>query len=150
MQKYRKILAAVDFSDVSKAAAAEAVGLAERYGAELTLLHVIEHFPEHLPHYHMSEEDMDPQEFLIDRAKRDLGNLGEALGMPSAERVVKLTTHSAKSEILKYVDGNDVDLIIIGAVGRTMLADIVGGSTAAALVRAAPCDVLAVRPSPSD
>ena len=146
MQKYKKILAAVDFSDVSKAAAAEAAGLAQHYGAKLALLHVIEHFPEHLPHYRMSEEDMDPQEFLIDRAKRDLGEMAQGLGTADAEVVVKLTTHSAKVEILDFVGKNGIDLVVIGAVGRTLLADIVGGSTAAALVRASPCDVLAVRP----
>ena len=136
MEKYSKILAAVDFSDVSKAAAAEAAGLAKRYGAKLVLLNVVEHFPEHLPHYHMSEEDMDPQEFLIDRAKKDLGQLAGKIGTQEAELVVKLTTHSAKVEILNYVEKTDVDLIVIGTVGRTSLADLVGGSTASALVRA--------------
>jgi len=146
MEKYSKILTAVDFSEVSEAAAAEAVALADGYGAKLVMLHVVEHFPEHLPHYRMSEEDMDPQEFLIDRAKKDLGQLSDRLGKKDAELVVKLTTHSAKVEILKFVEKNNIDLIVIGTVSRTMLADLVGGSTAAALVRAAPCDVLAVRP----
>ena len=150
MQKYKNILAAVDFSEVSQAAAAEAVRLSEHYNAQLTLLHVVEHFPEHLPHYRMSQEDMDPQEFLIDRAQKDLKALCTRLGKADANQVVKLTTHSAKAEILKYVDSSAIDLIVIGAVGRTILADLVGGSTATALVRAAPCDVLTVRPRQAD
>ena len=62
MRQYRHILVAIDFSEISEAAAEQAFDLAGHYRAELTVLHIIEHFPEHLPHYRMSGEGMDPQE----------------------------------------------------------------------------------------
>ena len=85
MSNYENIMVAIDFSDLSEGAGRRAVELARFYGARVVFLHVIEHFPEHLPHYRMSREEMDPQEFLIDRAPKDLKKFCEALGCGGAE-----------------------------------------------------------------
>ncbi len=144
MKRYRRLLTATDFSEVSEVAAAEAAGLADHYKAELTFLHVVEHFPEHLPHYRIAHEDMDPQEFLIDRAKKDLQSLCKKVGKANAKQEVVVTAHSAKSEILKFIKENDIDLIVLGGRGRHTLMDMLGGSTATGVVRATTCDVFVV------
>ena len=84
MKKYQRILTATDFSSVSEVAAAQAIDLAKHYQTELTFLHVVEHFPEHLPHYKIAHEEKDPQEFLIDRSGKDLEKLckGKKPGSP--------------------------------------------------------------------
>ena len=88
----------------------------------------------------------DPvQEFLIDRAKKDLDALCKKLGGKAAEREVVLTTHSAKAEIVKFAKARAIDLIVMGVRGRHTLVDILGGSTATGVVRAAPCDVFVVQ-----
>lgn len=144
MKRYRRLLMATDFSKLSEVAAGEAVGLAEHYQADLVFLHVVEHFPEHLPHYRIAHEDKDPQEFIIDRAEKDLASLCAELGREDAERKVVLTTHSAKSEILRFVRAHAIDLIVMGGRGRHTLVDMLGGSTATGVVRSAPCDVFVV------
>lgn len=144
MHKYKHILVPTDFSELSEMAAAQAIDLATHYDAKLTLLHVVEHFPEHLPHYRMSEVDMDPEQFLIDRAEKDLKGLSKRLGAKNAERKVKLTTHSAKAEIVEFAKAHDIDLIVLGARGREKLTDFLSGSTATGIVRASPCDVFTV------
>ena len=60
MSKYKRLLTPTDFSEVSLQAAVRAAELAGFYGSKLVFLHVVEHFPEHLPHYQMSGESMDP------------------------------------------------------------------------------------------
>ncbi len=145
MSDYKRILAAVDLSEASGNAAKRSLELAGFYGAELIFMHVIEHFPEHLPHYKMSGDDMDPQEFLIDRAKKDLQALLTRLGGGKAERVVRLTKHSAKTEVLDYARENKIDLIVLGSQGRSRLNELLAGSTATGIVRSAVCDVLTVR-----
>ena len=60
MRQYKHVLAPIDFSDLGELAAEQAVDLARRYHARLLLLHVLEHFPEHLPRYRMAREEMDP------------------------------------------------------------------------------------------
>lgn len=144
MYRYKHILVAIDFSDLSKEAARQAMDLATHYKAKLTFLHIVEHFPEHLPHYEMSEVDMNAEEFVIDRAGKDLQELAMVLGDKDVEREVKLSAHSAKSEIVNYAKANDVDLVVLGARGRETLTDLLSGSTATGIVRAAPCDVLAI------
>ncbi len=144
MQNYNRILVATDFSPVSEIAAKEGIEFAKQRNAGLILLHVVEHFPEHLPHYRIAHEDMDPQEFIMDRAEKDLAALSEKLGMTDAIKEVRLTTHSAKTEIIKFATDEKVDLIVIGARGRSSFIDILSGSTATGVVRTAPCDVFVV------
>ena len=145
MKNYNRILVAVDFSDISECAAKRAAELAGYYSAHLVFLHVVEHFPEHLPHYHMAGEQMDPEEFITDRADKDLQQLCTSLGCEDAERKVLLTRHSAKGEIVNYIGENDIDLIVLGSQGRNRLNELFAGSTATGIVRAAPCDVMTVR-----
>jgi universal stress protein A len=141
---YHHILVPIDFSEPSELAAAQAAYIARCFNSRMTLLHVVEHYPEHLPHYRMSEEDMDPEHFLTNRARKDLEALAEGLEFEDCRLDVILSTRSAKSEIVKYVEGHKVDLVILGARGRHGLVELLGGSTATGVVRASRCDVLTV------
>ena len=145
MRKYERILVATDFSPVSELAAQEGIELADKYGAELVFLHIVEHFPEHLPHYRIAHEEMDPQEFIIDRAKQDLSALCARLGKPEVTKEVRLTAHSAKNEIVQFATERKIGLIVIGARGRHGLIEMLSGSTATGVVRAASCDVFVIR-----
>lgn len=145
MNNYKRVLVAVDFSEISKQAAQRAVELAGFHQAQLVFMHVIEHFPEHLSHYQMSGEEMDPEEFLVSRAGKDLKDLSAALGAGDAERVVRLTKDSAKTEVLEFAQENKIDLIVLGSHGHHRLSELLAGSTATGIVRAAICDVFIVR-----
>ncbi len=144
MLKYDRIMIATDFSRVSEIAAREAIELARHYKSELVFLHVVEHFPEHLPHYHIAHDDMDPQEFIVNKAEQDLAALCQRLGSPDATREVRLTTRSAKVEIVHFAIDQKIALIVIGSRGRHSLLDVLSGSTATGVVRAAPCDVFVI------
>ena len=145
MLKYERILAATDFSPVSEIAAREAIELTKHYGSELVFLHVVEHFPEHLPHYRIAHEDMDPEHFITDRAEKDLAALCEQLERPDAERHVRLTTHSAKAEIVRFSIDHDIDLIVIGSHGSSHAGEVLLGSVNQYVLHHAPCPVLTVR-----
>lgn len=145
MAKYKRILVAVDFSELSKRATHRAVELAGFYGAQLILMHVVEHFPEHLPHYRISREEKDPEEFILDRAARDLRDLCDKVGMENAQTEVRLSRRSAKFELLNFVEENEIDLIVLGCGGHHYLTSMMAGSIATGVVRAARCDVFTVR-----
>ncbi|MCP4406271.1 MAG: universal stress protein [Gammaproteobacteria bacterium] len=72
-------------------------------------------------------------------------DLSARLGIKDAGNEVILSHHSAKTEIVRFVEGHNIDLIILGARGHHVLADLLGGSTATGVVRVAPCDVFTVR-----
>ncbi len=145
MRNYKRVLVPTDFSPASRLAAEEGVEFARQRNAELVLLNVVEHFPEHLPHYQIAHEEKDPQEFILDRAQKDLASLADELGAPDATKEVRVTKQSAKAEILRFASDENVDLIVIGSRGRDSLLDRLSGSTATGVVRSAPCNVYVVQ-----
>ncbi len=78
-------------------------------------------------------------------AKKELERFGnqELGGLKNVERIViKGVPHE---EIINFAKNNKIDLIVIGTHGRKGLDRILFGSTAAQVVRFAPCPVLTVR-----
>ena len=145
MKQFKRILVAVDFSGISDHAVLRAAELARFYQAQLILLNVVEHFPEHLPHFHISGEEMDPEEFILDRAGRDLDDLCARVGVENAETEVRLSKRSAKAEVISFIEENSIDLIVIGSRGHHTLTGMLAGSTATGVGIAAHGDVVIVR-----
>ncbi len=142
MGGYRHILLAVDFSPDAEIVGTRAVELAGRYGAHLSLLHVIEQVPVDPANDMVVPEQILLDEQLLTTARESLEKLAYRLGIPEAQRWVELGT--TKNEIIRVAKEQRVDLIVVGSHGRHGLALLLG-STANAVLHAAPCDVLAVR-----
>jgi len=141
----KKILFPTDFSEGSSHALEYAIDMAKRYGAKLYFVHVIYDIAKaagwYVPHTSMDEMYRDIEK----SAEKELGRFGleEARALKGAERIVlKGVPHT---EIVKFAKDNTIDLIIIGTHGRKGMGRILFGSTAAQVVRYAPCPVLAVR-----
>lgn len=145
MDDYSHILAAVDYSASGEAAARRASWLAHKLGARLTLLHVVEHFPEDMPVDTVAPEDADPTGYREGLWEAKLGELAVQLGARDAATRVVFSRHSAKYEIQQVAAQSGADLIVLGARGHHMVRRLIG-STAADLVYRAPCDVVVVRP----
>ena len=140
MTDYRNILLAVDLSDDSEIIGARAKSIAERYGGEITLLHVVEYVPVEpmgealLPTIQIETE-------LVDRARERLKELAAKLGLEHRPRLVE--SGSIKAEIIRTAQRLHSDLIVLGSRERHGLA-ILLNFTEDAVLNAAPCDVLAV------
>ena len=141
----KSILFPTDFSEGSAEALKYAVEFANRYGAKLYVLHVIYDVAKasgwYVPHVSMDAIYKDIQE----GAKKELDNFGvnELGGLKNIERIVQ--TGVPYQEIMNCAVKNKIDIIIIGTHGRTGIDRILFGSTAAQVVRNAPCPVLTVR-----
>lgn len=141
MRDYTHILVAVDLSAEGAQVLQRARDLAQRYGAALSLIHVIEPLPVDaagealLPPMSIESE-------LHENAERKLRELAEQAGIDHTHRHVVMGY--TKREIIGFAEGNGVDLIVVGSHGRHGLALLLG-STANAVLHGAPCDVLAVR-----
>jgi universal stress protein A len=143
MRAYRQILVATDFADASMAAARRGADLAHHYGASLTFLHVIEHFPEDIPNNPIAPENRDPAKFYLERARRSLAELVETVGHKDAAQKVVVSTGSARYEILRFAEKERIDLIVVGSHGGGLLRAL--GSTAMGVVYDAPCDAMVIR-----
>jgi nucleotide-binding universal stress UspA family protein len=141
----KSILFPTDFSEGSAEALKYAVEFADRYGAKLFVLHVIYDVAKasgwYVPHVSMDAIYKDIQE----GARKELDNFGvkELGGLKNIERIVQ--TGVPYQEIMNCAVKNKIDMIIIGTHGRTGIDRILFGSTAAQVVRNAPCPVLTVR-----
>lgn len=144
MEGYRHILCATDFSQTSDRAARRAAYLARRDGASLTLLCVIEFFPEDRSVEQVAPEDRDPEQYRRDRARELLAQQAERIGIGEADQEVAESSRSAGYEIPRIAAGRHVDLIVLGSHGHRGLATLLGG-TADKVLHGAHCDVLVVR-----
>ena len=141
---YVHVLVAVDFSPFSVNAVRRAAAIARIGNAGLTMLHVVDYFPEDVPLEVVAPEDEDPADFLHRDASERLAELAREVGHEQAVGKVAFSTHSARHEIVRLAAEEGVDLIVIGSHGRRGLADYLG-STAHAVIHGAQCDVLVVR-----
>lgn len=143
----RRILFPTDFSDPAREAQKYAVALAERFGAELHLLHVIAPIPAPAPDANLSW--MLPDAVLtyqVDDAKKQLV---QELGKDWVDHhttVLTVEVGFAVDEIVRYSKKNHIDVIVVGTHGHTGLSHLLLGSVAEKVVRLADCPVLTVHP----
>lgn len=141
----KRILFPTDFSEGSAHALPYAVDMAKHYGARLYIIHVIYDIAKttgwYVPHVSMDEVYRDMEQ----AAKKELDKcwIEEMKGFKDIERSV--VTGVPYEEIIKFVNENKIDLIVMGTHGRKGIDRILFGSTAAQVVRNAPCPVLTVR-----
>ena len=142
---YQHILFAADFSDDVLRVGERAREIAQRCGARLSLIHVVEDINISLGGgYELLPVLPElPDEALLREAREMLRELAQRLGMEHAETGV-VNAPSTKEGILDAARECGADLIVVGSHGRHGLALLLG-STANAVLHGAPCDVLAVR-----
>jgi nucleotide-binding universal stress UspA family protein len=141
----KQILIPIDFSDYSDQALRWGVSLAQKYGAQLLLLHVI---PEVLEE--VSARESAGEQLVIDLTAEVEAQLHEIARQGLKEGVamdVRVADGEPADAILRMARQEKVDLIVMGTHGRTGLSHLLLGSTAEAVVRAAACPVFTVRAS---
>jgi universal stress protein A len=144
MEDYKNMVCATDFSDNCRMAAERATDMARRYDAQLTLLHVVEHFPEDRANVAIAPEDVDPAAYREQRARNALEELARHLDYGKLVQEIRFSTCSAKHEIVCFAEERNTDLIVIASHGCQGITAILG-STAYGVAHSSPCDVLTVR-----
>jgi len=139
----KKILFATDFGPVSEAALPFAVAIARRFDSSIQAVHVLS------PGELAPLPDGAPVllDGAIERAEQEMGRLlsSEAFeGVPHDGRV--RSGVEIWMEIESVIESDTIDLVVLGTHGREGLKQIVLGSVAETIFRAAPCPVLVVGP----
>lgn len=140
ISKYSNILVAVDGSEQACIAIKEAVAIAKRNEAYLTVLTVSD--------LTMFEADEETISYLIDRAEVLSGLvLKEAEEIISDDNVygTKKLNGNPKSSIVQFAKEKDIDLIVMGSTGKGVIERVLIGSTTSYVVNHAPCNVLVVK-----
>ena len=141
MIKLARIVCPTDFSPTSSRAVDYAATMAESFGAELLLLHVIPHMDYPLRSFGMASSLHHIQEELQTRAKESLEQRIEAIRASLPGVTVRL--------IIKDGEAHEATLacamIVMGTHGHTGITHALLGSTAEKVVRLSTCPVLTVR-----
>ena len=141
----KKIAFCTDFSENADAAFIAALELAEKYAAKLIVLHVL---PQVVNPVLADAEWVFPVEskksMISELEERIEKEYGPRINDSIDSELVVLNGH-VSSEILKYLEENQVDIVVSGSYGLSGVGLVVFGSVAKRLAHRAPCSVLIVR-----
>lgn len=137
---YERILVATDGSTGAKAAATHAIELTRRYDAELHAVYVIE------TRTGYDNAIVDPE--IVRQNLRETGE--EALAAIETEAgsgvsvVTSIEEGVPPEELLTYIEERGIDIVVLGAKGRSAFKTILLGSTTEAILHADVVPVLVV------
>jgi len=151
--EFKKILVPVDFSEFSDKAVEYALTLAEKFCADITLLHAIVLFREDFD----EEDQLQAYRTLVFKQEKEKSKKLASRCQKIQKKGIKI--HSAvqrgfsESEtILDYIRDHRFDLMVMGTQGRTGWKKLLLGSVTETVVRKAEIPVLTVHKdsSPTD
>jgi universal stress protein A len=143
----RRVLAPSDFSDHSLPSVLYAAEMAEKFGAELILLHVIQDLALVMPDAVMPTPIPAPDiQQLTESARTAIGELVTRHNLDRLKPRVEIRYGSPAAEIVEAAKSLNADLLCISTHGRGGLAHFLLGSVAEKVIRQSPCPVLTVRP----
>ena len=133
----KNILFLTDFTETSDTALAYARGIARHYNANL--------FPAHACNPVIMDEGIPPDlpDQLEERGRQQLESVLRESGVTGKALIVQ---NSLENVFLRWVEENDIDLVVIGTHGRKGLKHFLMGSSAEYIFRNATCPVLTVGP----
>ena len=145
MPDIKNILFPTDLSDDSFAAWSHAVALAQKLGARIHAVTVVEE-PYALAPYEQYSVLLHAMRDVIPQIEQRLRERVKDVPAGVAVSTAVLEALSPAGALLDYAGKNAIDLIVVATHGRGAIAQVLLGSVAEKLIRSAPVPVLTVRP----
>jgi nucleotide-binding universal stress UspA family protein len=146
MISLHRILVPTDFSEHSKNALRYAAAFADKFGAEIYLLHVFQDLAIFQPDaVTVGPPAMPPIDEMLAAARTALQRSLQDCPIKNVKCHLEVREGAPFEEIVDFAKETDIDLIVMGTHGRGWLAHVLMGSVAEKVVRKAPCPVLTVR-----
>ncbi|SMC46122.1 Nucleotide-binding universal stress protein, UspA family [Desulfocicer vacuolatum DSM 3385] len=143
-----RILCCVDFSSNADHAFESALDLAQKYGAALHLVHVLPPVISPL----ITDIDLvvppESSTALVDKLADQMIQTYGLRVPPRTDHVVRVLEGHVSSEILHYIESENIDLVIVGAYGLSGVELVLFGSVAKRIAHKATCSVMIVRNPP--
>jgi nucleotide-binding universal stress UspA family protein len=146
MLKIDKILFPSELREYSLKILPYVISMSEKFNSKIYLLHVIEDFSKwggfYIPHISLDvyqKEAMEAAEKLMDRVCKD-----QMQGCPDFQRII--LSGNPASEILKTIDSEAIDLVVMGTHGYKGLEHAIFGSVAEKVVKNSAVPVLTINP----
>lgn len=147
MQNIEQIFVPVDFHQHTAELADFAIGIANKFGAKLTFLHVVGHVSEaglYLDEYRTTFATLDEE--LFGQAKKKMDELvaKSQASCPGCSGLV--LRGEAADGIVDYVNDKANGLIVMGTHGAKGIEKIMLGSVAERVLKRASCPILVFNP----
>ena len=139
MLPVKKILCPTDFSDPAGECIEAASELAQHFGAELVVLHVVPVIPTLPPDPNYVFKIPEYEQYLHADAEKQLRQVRERLAAKKVSVRTLLTHGAAAEEIVTSAKKENADLIVIATHGATGWQRLVFGSVTEKVVRLAEC-----------
>lgn len=135
-----KVLIPIDNSEQSRKALERGLELAEKQGAEITIMTVMPAAGTTLDEMRNIQQKLAAEyQSWLDEAKKLFTSKGIQVDTILEEGL------TAANNIIRRAEEDKFDRIVMGATGMSALARILMGSTAAKVTAHAPCEVTVVR-----
>ena len=134
-----RVIVGIDFSEASRSALNQAAAWAQKLGRPLVAVHVLQPPAPMLPEAQIALPDPAWLHTMEDHAREQLQSWIKPFEGASA-----LVKWGGPAEEL-VSEADPKTLLVVAQVGHSTLERLLFGSTAARVVRLAPCDVLVVR-----
>jgi len=147
MKSFEKILFPLDLSEISPIIIPYVKDMAEKYSAEVHLLFVARVF-DYFKGIYVSHPSIDQFEAdVIAGAQKKLREFHEEF-FSNTHIKTKTTVlpGDIAEEILKYIDTENIDLLIMGTHGRRGFEKVVFGSVAERMTKLTPIPLLLINP----
>jgi len=145
MRLPKKILVPTDMSTYSLSALQYAEIVAEVFGAEIALIHIVQG-GERPSDVHKGRGERRREEISVEESRKMISHLIMDKDLVIRSIKILVRNGSPAEEIVKAAKEMDVDIIVMSTHGRTGIRHTVIGSVAEKVVRYALCPVLTVKP----
>lgn len=145
LSSIERVLCAVDLSDISDRCVDEATALANVYGAEVVVGHVIAPSPSTSIYGMPSPLGVQYEEQLREAAQESLGALVKRATDAGAKARGEVDVGLPSVTITDMAKRLDADVIVMATRGLTGLDHVLLGSTAERVVRTSPVPVISVK-----
>jgi nucleotide-binding universal stress UspA family protein len=146
MVEINRILFPIDLTENSSKILPYALSVSEKYHSSIYLLHVVHDLLKwghlYVPHTSMENflrEAMEGAEKAMERVCEE-----QLQSCPNFHR--RIVSGDPAAEILKTIESESIDLVIMGTHGRKGLEHVIFGSVAENVVKKSPVPVLTINP----
>lgn len=145
-QTLTTILVCTDFSELSKDTVVSAIAMAEKWGAKLHLLHVIDMSDTPSKHSARLQSHATIRQSVNDYARSRMEAFVKSLEWGATQPESHLSWGTPWRETCQLAEKIEADLVVVGNAGRRGLQGFVLGNTAERILNHCKLSVLAVKP----
>jgi len=145
MEGFKKILSPVQLSQISAKSVPYVKLLAKQFQSEIHLVYVARVFDPYIKVYVSKDSVSNFQNELEEGAKKRLLEFQEKYYKDFPEVKTSVIPGDVSDEILKYIESNGIDMVVMGTNTRKGVDKVIFGSVAEKMVRLSPVPIFLVK-----